>query len=115
MPNLFEHFTTSAAYVHIIFIKIVQASEMPNLFEHFATSAAYVHEILFINIVQASEMPNLFEHFTTSAAYVQVWISCFYLLPRLLNASINKDIPLNYLLLVRLFLKAIPFAVRQYF
>ena len=38
MPNLFEHFTTSEAYVHIIFIKIVQASEMPNLFEHFATS-----------------------------------------------------------------------------
>ena len=28
MPNKFEHFTTSAAYVHIIFINIVQASEM---------------------------------------------------------------------------------------
>jgi hypothetical protein len=57
MPNLFEHFATSAAYVHkILFIKIVQASEMPNSFEHFATSAAYVHKILFIKIVQASEM-----------------------------------------------------------
>ena len=43
---------------------------MPNLFEHFATSAAYVHKILFIKIVQASEMPNLFEHFTMSEAYV---------------------------------------------
>ena len=31
---------------------------MPNLFEHFATSVAYVHEILFINIVQASEMQH---------------------------------------------------------
>ena len=39
MPNLFEHFKASAAYVHIIFIKIVQASEMPNLFEHFKASA----------------------------------------------------------------------------
>ena len=29
---------------------------MPNLFGHFTTSAAYVHKILFINIVQASEM-----------------------------------------------------------
>jgi hypothetical protein len=48
----------------------VQANEMPNLFEHFTTSAAYVHKILFINIVQANEMPNLFEHFATSAAYV---------------------------------------------
>ena len=52
------------------FIKIVQANEMPNLFEHFAMSAAYVHKILFIKIVQASEMPNLFEHFKASAAYV---------------------------------------------
>ena len=43
---------------------------MPNLFEHFATSAAYVHKILFIKIVQANEMPNLFEHFTMSEAYV---------------------------------------------
>ena len=43
---------------------------MPNKFEHFATSAAYVHKILFINIVQASEMPNKFEHFTTSEAYI---------------------------------------------
>ena len=45
MPNLFEHFATSTAYVHIIFIKIVQANEMPNLFEHFTMSEAYVHEI----------------------------------------------------------------------
>ena len=29
---------------------------MPNLFEHFKASAAYVHKILFIKIVQASEM-----------------------------------------------------------
>ena len=29
---------------------------MPNLFEHFTTSAAYVHKIPFIKIVQASEM-----------------------------------------------------------
>ena len=42
MPNLFEHFATSAAYIHIIFINIVQANEMPNLFEHFTTSAAYI-------------------------------------------------------------------------
>ena len=55
MPNLFEHFTTSVAYVHIIFINIVQANEMPNLFEHFTMSEAYIH-INFINIVQASEM-----------------------------------------------------------
>ena len=45
MPNLFEHFATSAAYIHIIFINIVQANEMPNLFEHFTTSAAYIHII----------------------------------------------------------------------
>ena len=39
MSNLFEHFTTSEAYIHINFINIVQANEMPNLFEHFTTKA----------------------------------------------------------------------------
>ena len=44
MPNKFEHFATSEAYIHINFINIVQASEMPNKFEHFTTSEAYIHK-----------------------------------------------------------------------
>ena len=56
---------------------------MPNLFEHFKASAAYVHKTFFINIVQASEMPNLFGNFTKNKIQIfQLTTNCIQLATR---------------------------------